>query len=91
MLSRLPLNSLRAKLPAMTAILTEKRHIVLPDVVETNALSPGQEYHVLISTTGVIMLRPKRRHQMSLLEHLRGFEGVELPRRREPIPAPIEL
>ena len=52
----------------------------------------GQEYHVLVSSGGVITMRPKRAHKMSLVEHLRGMQGLELaPRRSEPLPPPIEL
>ncbi len=76
----------------MTATLTDQRHIILvPEADEAGQLAPGQDYHVMISTTGVITLRPKRKHQMSLVEHLRGLEGLEIKRRREPIPKPIEL
>lgn len=76
----------------MTATLAEQRHIVLPPEVEDRTpLSVGQQYHVLVSNTGVIMLRPKKAHQKSLVEHLRGMQGLEITRRRDPIPKPIEL
>ena len=76
----------------MTATLTEQRHIVLPpEAGETAALPAGQEYHVMISTSGVIMLRPKRKHRKSLTEHFRDMQGLEITRRRDPIPDPVEL
>lgn len=77
----------------MIATLTEHRHIVFPPADQGVAALPpaGQEYHVMISTSGVITLRPKKPHQMSLLEHLRGMEGLEISRRRDPIPKPMEL
>ncbi len=76
----------------MTATLTEQRHIVLPpEADEAGPLPPGQEYHVMISTTGVITLRPKRKHRLSLVEHFRGLKGLEIKRRRDPIPKPFEM
>lgn len=76
----------------MTATLTEQRHIVLPPEADKAAsLFVGQEYHVMISTSGVIVLRPKRKHKKSLAEHFRGLKGLKITRRRDPIPDPIEL
>ena len=76
----------------MTATLTDQRHIVLsPDGDEAGQLAAGQEYHVMISTTGVITLRPKKIHQMPLVEHLRGQQGLVIDRRRDPIPQPFDL
>ena len=76
----------------MTATLLAQRHIVLPPEVEARApLIEGQEYHVLVSSTGVIMLRPKKKPTRSLLEHLQGMTGLEIKHRRDPIPKPIEL
>lgn len=76
----------------MIATLTPQRHIVLPPEADGAHLpAAGQEYHVLISASGVIMLRPKKQHQMSLVEHLRGMQGLEIVRRRDPISPPVDL
>ncbi len=76
----------------MTATLTEQRHIVLPPEVDREAeLPPRQDYHVMISASGVITLRPMRKHRMTLSEHFRGLQGLEIQRRRDAIPEPIEL
>ena len=76
----------------MKATPAEQRHIILPpEIEEKTSLAVGQHYHVLVSNRGDIMLRPKREHQISLVEHLRGMKGLELNRRRDPIPKPIEL
>ncbi|MBE2282128.1 MAG: hypothetical protein IAE77_01555 [Prosthecobacter sp.] len=76
----------------MIATLAEQRHIVLPpEVEEKTPLPVGQQYHVLVSTTGDIMLRPKRKRQKSLLEHLRGMQGLEIQHRRDRIPKPVVL
>jgi hypothetical protein len=76
----------------MTATLTDQKHILLvPAAHEAARVSPALGYHVMVSTNGVITLRPRRRHKKSLVEHLRGFQGLELQRRRDPIPKPIDL
>ena len=76
----------------MIATLTAQRHIVLPPEVDARSpMAEGQRYHVLVSKEGVIMLRPKKEHKMSLREHLKGMQGLEIQRNRESIPAPVEL
>ena len=76
----------------MTATLNPEGHIILPP--EANAAAhahEAEEFHVLISSSGVITLRPKNRPRMSLVEHLRGMKGLEINPRRDPIPPPIAL
>jgi hypothetical protein len=76
----------------MTATLTDQQHILLvPAADEAARVAPALGYHVMLSTDGVITLRPKKQHKMSLVEHLRGFEGLELQRRDEHISKPIDL
>jgi antitoxin component of MazEF toxin-antitoxin module len=71
----------------MTARLTAERHLILPpEIGEKIPVGDGQEYDVMVSTSGVITLRPKRRHKKSLLEHFQGMRGLEINRRRDPIP-----
>jgi antitoxin component of MazEF toxin-antitoxin module len=60
--------------------------IVLPSEATVAAHAEDvQEFSVKISNSGIIRLSPKRKHRMSLLEHLRGMRGLEIERRREPI------
>lgn len=74
----------------MTATLKEHRHItLLPDAEEVSSLPQDQEYHVVISPSGVIMMRPKVPHertQRTLLEHMEALRGLEIEHRRDPIP-----
>lgn len=76
----------------MTAILTDQRHIILPPEMDQAVQAlPSRRFDVTVSESGVIMLRPERKHHKTLVEHLRGLQGVEIERRRDPIPPPIEL
>lgn len=79
----------------MTATLTAQRHILLnPEKGEASSLPQEQEYHVMISTGGVIQLRPKKQHQQTLLEHMeamRELGGFEVSRHRDPIPDRVHL
>jgi|JI10StandDraft_1071094.scaffolds.fasta_scaffold2848938_2 antitoxin component of MazEF toxin-antitoxin module len=76
----------------MTATLLAQRHIVLPPEVEARApMVEGQEYHVLVSSAGVIMLRPKRPHKRTLVEHLEALRGLEIEHRFDPIPDRVHL
>ena len=76
----------------MTATLNQQGHVVLPpEANEAAHVHPGEEFHVMISTSGTIMLRPKRKHQRSLVEHLQTLSGLEINHRRDPIPDPPKL
>jgi hypothetical protein len=79
----------------MTATLTPQRHIILKtEKGEASSLPQEQEYHVMISTGGVILLRPQKMHQRTLLEHLeamRELGGIEVLSRRDPVPDRVGL
>ena len=76
----------------MIATLTDSFHLVLaPEAEDSTPLPVGQEYRVNISTAGVIMLRPKRKHKRTLLEHLEAMRGLEFEHRRDPIPDRVQL
>lgn len=79
----------------MTATLKEQRHItLLPDAEEASSLPQDQEYNVVISPSGVILMRPKKqpeRKQRTLLEHLEALRGLEIEHRRDPIPQRVQL
>jgi hypothetical protein len=76
----------------MTATLKEQRHItLLPDAEETSSLPQDQDYNVQISPNGVIMMRPKKQPQRTLLEHLDALRGLEIEHRRDPIPDRVSL
>ena len=76
----------------MTATLNPEGHIILPP--EANAVAhihAADGFHVMISTSGVIMLRPKRQPKRTLLEHLEALRGLEFEHRRDPIPHRVQL
>ena len=74
----------------MTATLKEQRHItLLPDAGEACSLPQDQEYSVVVSPGGVIMMRPKKPSKRTLLEHLEALRGLEIEHRRDPIPQRI--
>lgn len=79
----------------MTATLTEQRHILLKtEADEAFTLPREQGYHVMISTGGVIQLRPQKKHQQTLLEDMeamRELGGFEVSRHRDPIPDRVHL
>lgn len=48
----------------------------------------------MISTGGVIQLRPQKQHQRTLLEHMeamRELGGFEVSRHRDPVPDRVNL
>ena len=76
----------------MTATLTSDCHLILPpEIGEKVPVGDSQEYDVMVSNSGVITLRPKRRHKKTLLEHLEAMRGLEINRRRDPIPHRVVL
>ena len=76
----------------MTATLNQQGHIVLPpEANEAAHTHPGEEFHVMVSSSGVIMLRPKRKHRRSLVQHFQAIGGLETNRLRDPLPDPPSL
>jgi bifunctional DNA-binding transcriptional regulator/antitoxin component of YhaV-PrlF toxin-antitoxin module len=71
----------------MTATINANGEIVIPrEAGEAAGAREGEEYHVLISTSGRLMLRPRRKRAMTLAAHLRGLSGLTLERRLEGVP-----
>jgi antitoxin component of MazEF toxin-antitoxin module len=76
----------------MTTTLEADHKLTLPaEAVAQGHLEEGMELSVNVTSAGAVILRPKRQHKMSLLEHLRGMAGLEIPRDREMLGDPIEL
>ena len=76
----------------MTALLNPQGHIVLPPEVNAVApLQPGERFEIMIATSGNIMLRRERPHQRSLREHFAALSGLEIKRRRDPVPSRVSL
>lgn len=76
----------------MTAILTDQRHIILPPEMDQAVQAlPSRRFDVTVSTAGVITLRPERKPRRSLVESFAALRGLEIERRRDPIPEPIDL
>ena len=76
----------------MTATINETGQIVLPrEASQAAKAHTGEEYRVLVSTSGRIMLLPRRRHLRSLVDHLQGLNGLEISHRRDPAPEPPKL
>ena len=76
----------------MTATLTDPEHITLSPELDDGVLLPlGQEFKVMVSTSGVVMLYPSREPQRGLVESFAALRGLEFQHRRDPIPPPFEL
>jgi|APTNR8051073442_1049403.scaffolds.fasta_scaffold02957_7 hypothetical protein len=78
--------------PGMTATLDFHGHIVLPPELSRVAQAhPSRSFDVMVSTSGVIMLRPHREAQEKLVKSFGRLRGLEIQHRRDPIPEPPEL
>ena len=76
----------------MTATMEKNGRITLPpEVCMAAALDEGETVEVMVSTNGEVRLVRPRRHQLGLLEHLRGMEGLEPIRDRETVGPPLSL
>lgn len=76
----------------MTAILDPQGHLILPPEINRAAQAhPSRRFDVMVSTTGVIMLRPERKPRRTLVESFAALRGLEIERRRDPIPDPPVL
>jgi AbrB family looped-hinge helix DNA binding protein len=71
----------------MTTTLSAKGQIVIPQEVRAKLnLQPGDDFVVLYSSTGEILLRPIRfRRRKSLVKALQALHGLDLIRSDEPI------
>lgn len=76
----------------MTATLHPSGQIILtPEANEAPPLQSAEGYEVMVSTSGSIVLRPKRKHQRTLAEHFASMKGLSLDRRKDLIPEPPKL
>lgn len=71
----------------MTTTLSAKGQVVIPrDIRVKLRLRPGDDFIVLSSVDGEILLRPLRRgRRKGLTDALRSLQGLDLKRRDEPV------
>ncbi len=70
----------------MTTTLSAKGQVVIPqDIRSKLGLKQGDDFLVLCSSTGEILLRPVKKSGKSLVKSLRALRGLELHREDEPI------
>ena len=70
----------------MTTTLSAKGQVVIPsDIRNRLDLRAGDDFIVLCSANGEIMLRPIRKGRKSLVQALRAMQGLEIERLDEPI------
>jgi AbrB family looped-hinge helix DNA binding protein len=71
----------------MTTTLSQEGQVVIPqEVCQQLSLRPGDEFLVLTSSSGDILLRPVRKSQHGIgwvkaLQKLKGLWDIELPER----------
>ncbi len=78
----------------MTTTLSARGQIVIPSEVRKQlGLRSGDDFIVLTSSTGDVLLRPIRRggRRKNLLEALRALQGLEIPPRNKELVRPIKL
>lgn len=76
----------------MTATLDPQGHIILPPEIALAAQAGAvRSFEATLSTSGVIMLRPDRKPTRTLVESFAALRGLEIVRRRDPIPEQPEL
>ena len=78
--------------PPTTAVLDDEHKLTLPDeAFYVGQFQAGEKFRVLVSKNGDVWLRRESPHRLSLLEHLKGMEGLEILRNREVLPPPLSL
>ncbi|WP_395738874.1 hypothetical protein [Prosthecobacter sp.] len=76
----------------MTATLEADHKLSLSeDVLAQGHFKDGMEFRVILKPSGAMLLRPSQPRQKSLVEHLRGLQGLELALNRECLGPPLEL
>ena len=76
------------KLSTMTATLEADHKLSLSeDVLAQGHFKDGMEFRVILKPSGAMILRPNQPRQKSLVEHLRGLQGLELAVNRPTLPS----
>jgi hypothetical protein len=76
----------------MTATLEADHKLSLSeDVLAQGRFKDGMEFRVSMTPSGAMILRPNQLRRKSLVEHLRGLQGLELDSNREPLGLPIDV
>lgn len=76
----------------MTATLEADHKLTLSaDVVAQGRFTDGMKFRVSVTPSGSIILRPNHPRRKSLVEHLRGLQGLEIARDGEKLGPPVEL
>ncbi|WP_395742438.1 DUF2281 domain-containing protein [Prosthecobacter sp.] len=74
----------------MTATLESDHKLSLSeDVLAQGLFKNGMEFRVSVTPSGAMILRPNRSRRQSLVEHLRGLQGLELALNRETLDLPV--
>jgi AbrB family looped-hinge helix DNA binding protein len=78
----------------VTTTLSQKGQVVIPQELRQKlCLRPGDDFIVLSSQTGDILLRPVRKSPKSpdWLDSLRGLKGLEVPERGKELGREVTL
>jgi hypothetical protein len=61
------------------------------DVLAQGRFKDGMKFHVSVTPSGAMILRPNQPRRKSLVEHLRGLQELELALNREPLGLALDL
>lgn len=76
----------------MTATLGADHKIALSaDVVAQGHFTDGMQFRVSVTPMGALILRPSRPRHKTLVDHLRGLQGLEITRDRDNLRSPVDL
>ncbi len=76
----------------MTATLEADHKLTLSeDVLAQGRFKDGMEFRVSVTPSGAMILRPTLPRQKSLVEHLRGLQGLELDLNRQVLASRTDL
>jgi hypothetical protein len=79
-------------LGAVIATLNADGLLSLPQEIREAARRMNRErFDVLVSTSGVLLLRPQHERKRSLAGHFRALQGLAFEHLRDPIPDPASL